>query len=87
MSTGFSEWLLHQGPGEIANENGKHYAFTKLDVEYDEIVIYVWLTVQKLSYGNLNGTASTSANNRSSSSTPGRAVWKGSLLRRHVPQP
>ncbi len=55
-STGLSEWYSHQGPGEIANENGKHYAFTKPDVEYDDVVIYVWLTVQKLSYGSLGGT-------------------------------
>ena len=52
-STGLSEWYSHEGPGEIANENGERYAFTQPDVEYDDVVIYVWLTVQKLSYGGL----------------------------------
>jgi hypothetical protein len=55
-SSGLSEWYSHQGPGEIENENGRHYAFNKPDVEYDNVVVYVWLTVQKLSGGSPGGT-------------------------------
>lgn len=55
-SSGHSEWYSHMGTGEIANENGKHYALNKPNVEYDKVAIYVWLTVQKLSGGAPGGT-------------------------------
>ncbi len=55
-SSGLSEWYSHQGPGDTENENGRHYAFNTPDVGYDDVVIYVWLTVQKLSGGEPGGT-------------------------------
>ncbi len=43
-----AEWYSHQGPDEgPANTNGKRYEVVPVGVPYDEVVVYVWLTVQK----------------------------------------
>jgi len=50
-----SEWYSYQAP-DGGNTNGKRYEVTQADVGYDEVVVYVWLTVQKYWGGAPGGT-------------------------------
>lgn len=51
-----AEWYSYQGPEGSGNTNGKRYEVTQAGVEYDEVVVYVWLTVQKYWQGVPGGT-------------------------------
>lgn len=52
-----SEWFSFQGPVDgWENQNGKRYEVASPGVAYDDVVVYVWLTVQKLSGGDPGGT-------------------------------
>jgi hypothetical protein len=51
-----AEWYSYQGPEGTENQNGKRYEVTQADVPYDEVVVYVWLTVQKYWQGAPGGT-------------------------------
>ncbi|HEY5160672.1 MAG TPA: CARDB domain-containing protein [Gaiellaceae bacterium] len=42
-----AEWASFQGPEGTENQNGKRYEVVQSDVPYDEVVVYVWLTVQR----------------------------------------
>jgi hypothetical protein len=49
-------WSSYQGPEGSDNNNGKRYEVAQMGVPYDEVVVYVWLTVQKYSHGTPYGT-------------------------------
>ncbi len=51
-----AEWSSFQGPEGTENQNGKRYEVVQTDVPYDEVVVYVWLTVQKYWQGAPGGT-------------------------------
>lgn len=51
-----AEWFSYQGPEGTENQNGKRYEVAQADVPYDEVVVYVWLTVQKYWQGAPGGT-------------------------------
>ncbi|HEY5478430.1 MAG TPA: hypothetical protein VIJ84_02320, partial [Gaiellaceae bacterium] len=40
-----AEWYSYQGPEGTENQNGKRYEVVQSDLPYDEVVVYVWLTV------------------------------------------
>lgn len=53
-----AEWYSHQGPEDgPANTNGKRYEVVPVGVPHDEVVVYVWLTVQKYRGDGPMGTA------------------------------
>lgn len=51
-----AEWYSYQGPEGTENQNGKRYEVVQSDLPYDEVVVYVWLTVQKYWQGAPGGT-------------------------------
>ena len=51
-----AEWYSYQGPEGTENQNGKRYEVVQTDVPYNEVVVYVWLTVQRYWQGAPGGT-------------------------------
>jgi hypothetical protein len=49
-------WSSFQGPEGTENQNGKRYEVVQTDVPYNEVVVYVWLTVQRYWQGAPGGT-------------------------------
>jgi len=56
LSGSAAEWSSFQGPEGTENQNGKRYEVVQTDVSYDEVVVYVWLTVQRYWQGAPGGT-------------------------------
>jgi hypothetical protein len=57
LSDSQAQWYSFQGPAEGAdNQNGRRYEVEQNDVAYDDVVVYVWLTVQKYWQGAPGGT-------------------------------
>jgi len=71
------EWFSFDGPEGTDNCNGKRYEVTQEEIAYDEVVVYVWLTVQKYWGGEPNGTCFTQREKQVVVFEPGSQSMKG----------
>ncbi len=71
------EWFSFQGPEGTENNNGKRYEVAQEGVPYDEVIVYVWLTVQKYWNGAPGGTCFSQRQQQVVVFNPGPQKMKG----------